>query len=631
MNRLSIFCHYDKDSIIDDYVVYWLKYMSKLSDIIFVSNCDLPDKEILKIEKLTIKNIIGKNGGIGGKSLQLGCEYAYNNIIDKYDWVFFIADSIYGPFYDIQPYIEKQEKKEKIAYGFTLALQNTENEHIQGTFVAIPKKCFISDKFHNFIMSLGTLHNKSEEMTNGEFRLSQIIKELGYKLEGFFDDIDPTLEIYNKYEPVRPAFVEMVKKGYPFIRKTIFTKNYYCIENLNDYLELENIIPKECFDNIKKNIDRVVNKEDLYINTYYPWIRNYLRKKENIIENIYKNKYNYSIEIFENKTFIEKVNWLKIYNNDPLLITCTDKYLVRNYVKEKIGKQYLIPIKAVYNNYAEILSNLDLREFDTNLLMTSTINEGQIFIDKNNKDNNKIKNIALDMTNVKNNQYFQNLEWCYKYVKARILLYEYINQIHNNQIKYKVFCFNSEPKVIKATIFENNQYFSNFYDLNWNILKIKQKYENYKNNINKPKHLEEIIDVSAKLSIDFNSFVSIEFIDTDKQLYFNKFDFYSDDILYPFNNEAYNIEFGNMIKLPKVINEYLNIEKDTISKTSALFESLIIEQNKLNELNIENNKLIKKINLITLFNINIFSIEQNKQYLIIYIFGIKLTFRRKKI
>ncbi|WP_161794295.1 hypothetical protein [Brachyspira hyodysenteriae] len=50
MKRLTIFCHYDKYNIIDDYVIYWLQYMKKLSDIIFVSNCDLHDNEISKIK-----------------------------------------------------------------------------------------------------------------------------------------------------------------------------------------------------------------------------------------------------------------------------------------------------------------------------------------------------------------------------------------------------------------------------------------------------------------------------------------------------------------------------------------------------------------------------------------------------
>ena len=42
MKRLAIFAHYDKDNIIDDYVIYYLKELKKsFETIIFVSYTDL--------------------------------------------------------------------------------------------------------------------------------------------------------------------------------------------------------------------------------------------------------------------------------------------------------------------------------------------------------------------------------------------------------------------------------------------------------------------------------------------------------------------------------------------------------------------------------------------------------------
>ena len=112
MKRLSIFVHHDKYNIIDDYVVYWLKTMNKLSDIIFISNNDLPEIEINKIKNFTIKNIIGNHGGVANVSLKKGYFYAYdNNLLERYDWLFIISDSIYGPFFDIEPFIRKEEEK----------------------------------------------------------------------------------------------------------------------------------------------------------------------------------------------------------------------------------------------------------------------------------------------------------------------------------------------------------------------------------------------------------------------------------------------------------------------------------------------------------------------------------------
>ena len=44
-------------------------------------------------------------------------------------------------------------------------------------------------------------------------------------------------------------------------------------------------------------------------------------------------------------TFNEKLQWLKIYNRNPQYTIMVDKYLVRQYIADLIGEQYLIPLK----------------------------------------------------------------------------------------------------------------------------------------------------------------------------------------------------------------------------------------------------------------------------------------------
>ena len=35
----------------------------------------------------------------------------------------------------------------------------------------------------------------------------------------------------------------------------------------------------------------------------------------------------------------EKIMWMKLYYQDPLITKCADKYAVKEYVKEKIGEK----------------------------------------------------------------------------------------------------------------------------------------------------------------------------------------------------------------------------------------------------------------------------------------------------
>jgi len=50
------------------------------------------------------------------------------------------------------------------------------------------------------------------------------------------------------------------------------------------------------------------------------------------------------------ETFNEKIQWLKLHNRDKKYSIMVDKYKVREYVADKIGKEYLIPLLGVYEN-----------------------------------------------------------------------------------------------------------------------------------------------------------------------------------------------------------------------------------------------------------------------------------------
>lgn len=76
-------------------------------------------------------------------------------------------------------------------------------------------------------------------------------------------------------------------------------------------------------------------------------IKNYIIKQ-------FKEQVGYTPNIDNPKSFNEKIQWLKLYYHDPLLTKCADKYLVREYVKNKIGEKYLIPLLEIYDTPEQI-------------------------------------------------------------------------------------------------------------------------------------------------------------------------------------------------------------------------------------------------------------------------------------
>ena len=62
-------------------------------------------------------------------------------------------------------------------------------------------------------------------------------------------------------------------------------------------------------------------------------------------------------------TLNEKLQWMKFNYRFPLQSIVSDKLLVRDYVKEKIGEEYLIPLLGSWEKYDDIDVSLLPKQF----------------------------------------------------------------------------------------------------------------------------------------------------------------------------------------------------------------------------------------------------------------------------
>ena len=62
----------------------------------------------------------------------------------------------------------------------------------------------------------------------------------------------------------------------------------------------------------------------------------------------------YKLDLDNPKTFNEKLQWLKLYNRNPEYSQMVDKYAVKEYVKNIIGEEYVVPTLGVWDSFDEI-------------------------------------------------------------------------------------------------------------------------------------------------------------------------------------------------------------------------------------------------------------------------------------
>ena len=246
-------------------------------------------------------------------------------------------------------------------------------------------------------------------------------------------------------------------------------------------------------------------------------------------------------------TFNEKMQWLKLYYHDPDFTVMVDKYGVKDYVKNKIGEEHVIPSLGVYDSYEDI----DFNELPDQFVLKCTHDSGGIAICKDRSRFDFTEARKKLTRSLSRNYYYLGREWPYKNVRPRILVEKYMeNKNRSNLDVYKILTFNGIPKIIQTiqndkTPMESIDYF----DCSWNKLDMRQDYPNSNNPLKKPACLNQMLQLAEELSKG-TPFLRVDLYEIDGKVYFSEFTFYSDCGFAPFTPSDWDATLGSWIQLP---------------------------------------------------------------------------------
>lgn len=139
------------------------------------------------------------------------------------------------------------------------------------------------------------------------------------------------------------------------------------------------------------------------------------------------------------KTYNEKLQWLKLYNRNPLYTRLVDKYEVKEFVSDCVGEQYVIPSLGVWEKFDDI--NFDI--LPEKFVLKTTHDSGGVVICKDKKNFNMDRANQILTKSLKNNYYLRKgREWPYKDVKPRIMAEKYMEDSKTGELRdYKFFTF----------------------------------------------------------------------------------------------------------------------------------------------------------------------------------------------
>ncbi len=263
----------------------------------------------------------------------------------------------------------------------------------------------------------------------------------------------------------------------------------------------------------------------------------------------------YPLNLDSPKTFNEKINWLKIYNRNPLYPSLVDKSTVKDYVAKKIGAEYVIPTYGVWDSFDEI----DFDSLPDQFVLKSTNGGGGTGVvicrDKSKLDKAESKK-ALELSMNTNTRISR--EWPYQFIKPRIIAEKLMTSSSQDKPKdlpdYKFYCFNGEPKFCQIIRNRTSNETIDFYDMDWNHQSFTGLTEGAvmgNIDVERPAHLDEMKSICKKLSESY-PFVRVDLYVVDEKEYFGELTFFPNAGIGTFNPEEWNNKFGELLNLQGV-------------------------------------------------------------------------------
>lgn len=271
------------------------------------------------------------------------------------------------------------------------------------------------------------------------------------------------------------------------------------------------------------------------------------RYKEELA-NWFMEKTGEKLELENPVTFNQKIQWLKIYDSTPLKTQLADKYLVRDFVRDKIGENYLVKLLGVWDDFDDIDFSAMPQKFVLKANHGCQFN--YIVTDKSKFNSTDARRTFAKWLSF-NYAFGNGIEPHYHNIKPRIIAEEYLEN-NDGLDDYKFWCFDGEPKFVQFLTDRNKDALKMvFYDTEWNRQEFVYNNPQLDREVPKPDNLEEMLRIARILSQGFCHVRVDLYRLNDGTLKFGEMTFTSASGAPRWDPPEWNEKMGSFITLPE--------------------------------------------------------------------------------
>ncbi|MFZ2522907.1 MAG: ATP-grasp fold amidoligase family protein [Minisyncoccia bacterium] len=248
---------------------------------------------------------------------------------------------------------------------------------------------------------------------------------------------------------------------------------------------------------------------------------------------------------FDNpKTFSEHLVWKKIHDRRKVLTIVSDKYRVREHVKEVLGEdeanKVLVPL--LYSG-----SDPDMIPFDSfsgEYIVKANHNSGPNFIVGKNAPLDRDKIVSSLKEQLARPYGTLKHEWAYGQIKKRLVVVEKLlrDETGNLPRDYKFHMVNGQCVFIQIDFDRFIDHSRTLYDKGWNYIKGTLKFKQGPESP-RPKNFEYMLSLAERLSKTFD-YIRIDLYNVDGNIYLGEMTNYPGSGIEKFTPISLDLEMG---------------------------------------------------------------------------------------
>lgn len=236
IKRCAIFLFFDKDGVVDDYVVNMLEDLQKnVEFLLVVCNGYVCLRGLERLNQVADEVLCRANLGFDVGGYREGLFYIGWKKLEEYDELVLMNYTFFGPLYPFSEMFQKMQEKDVDFWGLTKFHKVDGDpfhaisygyipEHLQSHFWVLRRDFFVSYQYRDFIMNMKNPNSYIESICNYEAIFTKYFSDLGFKWDVYMDTTE--YEGYSYYPVMFYAKELIQEKRCPIIKRRSFFTDY---------------------------------------------------------------------------------------------------------------------------------------------------------------------------------------------------------------------------------------------------------------------------------------------------------------------------------------------------------------------------------------------------------------------